>query len=342
MSTVRGENKIAVLLTTLPRAAADKVLARLGPERGNRLRALMEQARTQASPEMAEDVLREFEESLALAARSGQPALRVAPGTAPDADGYEPAAAPVRPGTTRNDRTEITRQREPSQAGGLAEDPVAELKRIDSEQLALALSGEHPRGVATVLSCLDPAKASEALKRLPPEVRKEVFPRLAKTASGANDVALRIIRAVVAKARAAAEDSAQPGGSDKARMMAEMLKSMERADRAELMNALEEQDGELAAAVREKLYVFDDLATIDPQSMQKILAEVDSKSLAVALKDAPDAIVEKVMANLSKRARESLTEEISYLGSTPPSQVQQARKSLVDVYQRLDTSGELG
>jgi flagellar motor switch protein FliG len=204
------------------------------------------------------------------------------------------------------------------------------------------LQGEHPRGVATVLSCLDPSRAGETLMRLPPEVRKEVFPRLKPTAGQLNDLALRIVRAVVAKSRAAAAAPEQPDGDDKAQMMADMLRSMDRNDRSDLMNALTERDEALAAAVRERLYVFDDLGAIEGQSMQKLLAEIDAKTLAVALQNAPEIIFDKVMTNLSKRARESLKEEMSFLEATPAVQVQQARKSVVDVIQRMDLAGELG
>lgn len=347
MQIVRGENKIAVLLTSLPRAAAESVLTRLGPERGDRLRGLMDQARTEASPELMDEVLREFEESLLQATRGGSArSPRLAPGTAADSDGFDSmnplAASPnsQRAGDLSSNvgtLNESPRSGEPPSTG----DPIAELRHIDSDRLAAALKGEHPCGVATVLSCLDAGKACEALKRLPPEVRRDVFPRLGQAASGANDVTLRIVRAIVAKSRAAVEEPGQSSGEDRAKMMADMLKSMERADRMDLIKVLEEQDSTLAAAVREKLYVFEDLLVIEGRSMQKLLTEIDSKTLAVALKDAPENIAEKVMSNLSKRARETLTEEISFLGAIPAAQVQQAQKAVVDVIQRMDQVGEL-
>jgi flagellar motor switch protein FliG len=75
--------------------------------------------------------------------------------------------------------------------------------------------------------------------------------------------------------------------------------------------------------------------------MQKLLGEFDAKSLAGALKSAPDAIKEKVMNNLSKRARESLTEEMEFLGTLAATQIQQAQKEIVEGMQRLDQAGEL-
>jgi flagellar motor switch protein FliG len=337
MQTVRREDKIAVLLTILPRAAAECVLTRLGPERGERLRGLMERARTDASPEVMDKVLREFEKALLHASRGDATRLpRLAPGTDADFDGLDSQRA----GDASANAGAPEKSQQHVESASIA-DPIAELRLIASDRLAAALEGEHPRGVATVLCCLDAGKACETLKRLPPDVRKDVFPRLGQAAGGTNDLALRIAHAIIVKCRAAADEPAQASGEDKAQMMADMLKSMERADRMDLLKVLEEQDGALAAAVRDKLYIFEDLLVIEGRSMQKLLAEVDSKTLAVALKDTAENIAEKVMGNLSKRARETLTEEISFLSALPAAQVQQARQAVVEVIQRMDQAGEL-
>lgn len=342
MSTVPRENKIAVLLTSLPRSAADGVLTRFSPERSNRLRGLMERVRAGLSPDLIDEVLREFEELLSRAARDlAATHPRLALDTVPDADTYVPGGA-AGVSSARNGDDEKTTpvgagdDSNPAQYAPAVDDFVAELRLIDTSRLAAALQDEHPRGIATVLSCLEPAKACEALLILSPEIRKNVFTRLGQTTGGTDDVSLRIIRAVVLKSRAAAADPTQTGGDEKAQMMADMLKSMEREDRSELMNALVVQDEAMAAAVRERLYVFDDLANIEGPSMQKLLAQIDSKTLGIALQDAQENIIDNVMVNLSKRARESLTEEMSFLGTISPTQVQQARKAVVEVIQLMD------
>ena len=97
----------------------------------------------------------------------------------------------------------------------------------------------------------------------------------------------------------------------------------------------------MVASVKEYLYSFDDLLVIEDRSMQKLLAEIDSKSLASALKGASDPIKDKVRSNLSKRARETLNEEMELLGTIPPTTIQQAQKAVVEVIQHLDQAGEL-
>lgn len=346
MSILRGENKIAVLLTSLPPAAADGVLTRLGPERGGRLRGLMERVRAEVSPDLIDEVLREFHEMLSRATRHAPSRPRLAVGTLPESDTYHSSGRDVSANAPRtaHSSTYQTSDDAPKPASDIAhaDGPIAALRLIDNDRLAAALQDEHPRGVATVLSCLEPGKASDVLTRLSPDVRKDVFTRLGQAAAGTDDVSLRIVRAVVAKSRDTAADDAKSNGDAKAQMMADMLKAMERDERRHLMSALTEHDETLAAAVRDRLYVFDDLAHIEGQSMQKLLAEVDAKTLATALHEAPEDIVDNVMANLSRRARESLTEEISYLGAVSPAQVKLARKVVVDVVQRMDQAGEAG
>src|SRR5262249_15978522 len=93
--------------------------------------------------------------------------------------------------------------------------------------------------------------------------------------------------------------------------------------------------------VKEFLYSFDDLLLIEDRSMQKLLAEIDSKSLASALKGASDAIKDKVRNNLSKRARETLNEEMELLGTLPGPTTQEAQRAVVDGIRRPDQAGEL-
>ena len=343
------QDKIAILLTSLPPEAAHRVLDRLGPERSRRLRGLMQQAKAAPPPDLLQQVWRELEEQFRLSRdRSSRATLRVVPATAGAEAEPQDALRPTHDvggrgaaddGSAPDRRPGFTADEihEPELMG----DPIAELRQVEVERLAPALEGEHPRTVATVLSCLEADKAGEALKRLPTETRRDVFLRLGQPAGGGPDLVQRIVRAVLQKSQAVAASPVAASGHDRAKMMADMLKSMERTDRMDLLGTLEAQDGELAAAVRDRLYVFEDLLVIEDRSVQKLLGEIDSKTLALALKEAPEKIAAKVMNNLSKRARETVAEEISFLGAIPPAQIEQARKAVVEVIQRLDQAGEL-
>jgi len=195
--------------------------------------------------------------------------------------------------------------------------------------------------VSLVLNTLDTGQAGEVLKRLPPELRKLVSVQLGVNPSAGADLLPRIAAALLRKIEYLGTQKRESSEDAKFKRMADMLRLLEKPDRLELLAVLDQQDPRTAAGVKEYLYQFEDLLAIEDRSVQKILAEADSKTLATALKDAEKTIVDKVLSNLSKRARESIGEEMEFLGSVPGVQVQQARKVLVEIIQRLDQAGEL-
>lgn len=323
-----GEDKAAFVLLNLAPEAAETVLARLGPERGGRLRERMQSlGQEPESDELAAQVLREFAELV----RGAVPPAG-APGPKAEAPSPTGEAAPRLP-----------RKAEPPPVdeGELGADPVAALRELDVEKLAAALQGEQARTVTLVLNCLEGEKAGEVLKRLQPETRRVVSLQLGKPVGGGTAVVERIARAVVRKALAVVEKPGESGDEAKYKKVADMLRLLDKTERMEILTLLEENDAETAAKIKEWLYQFQDLLRIEDRSMQKLLSEIDSKNLAVALKGAPADISEKVLNNLSKRARETLAEEMEFLGSTSSAAVRQAQKAVVEVIQRLDQAGEL-
>src|SRR5260370_38170321 len=104
----------------------------------------------------------------------------------------------------------------------------------------------------------------------------------------------------------------------------------------EMITALEGADAERHGRVRAHLYKFEDILRMENASIQKLLSEVDVKSLALALRGAAQDIEQKILANLSKRAQEPLKEEISLTGAVPPAKVRAAQQTLVETIQRLD------
>jgi flagellar motor switch protein FliG len=326
MKSLNGEDKVALLLSGLDSQAADGVLQQFSAERKNRILELMQhRSGSSASSTLVDQMLQDL---AAIVARqnAGRPSLRV---HAPD----ETSHHKISPFT----------EHAPDKGHPPADvnDSVAQLRAINLDRLLAGLEGEHPQTVATVIGCLDSRAASELLKKLPAETRRLAFLRVAQSSSSPADLVAHIVQAIVQKCQAVADAPAAEKQDAKYQKMAALLKRLERTDRVELLAALTEQDGETAALVKNQLYVFEDLCAIEDRSVQRLLAEVDSKTLATALKDVAEDILEKVLSNLSKRGREMVTEEISYLGQVSTAQIQQAQKAIVDVIQRMDQAGEL-
>jgi flagellar motor switch protein FliG len=318
-----GEEKAALLLRGLPKELAEKVLAGLGRERANRARAQMEEIAD--DDEGFDEILEEFDVLL----RGEGSSLT------------DPVAAIRATEAYKQSQTSTAGTGDDSTQGPAGEDPLAPLRGLEIPQLVGALKGEHTRTVSVVLNYLDTPRAGAIMRQLSPEVRREVTVRLGQTVTASKELLERIAQALVQKASAVAAAPAVPSEDIKIKRLADMLRILEKPDRMESLAALEESDAETAAKVKELLYQFEDLLRIEDRSIQKLLAEIDSKNLGIALKGTTDEIRDKVMKNLSKRAKESLEEEMEFLGTVTPSQIQESQKMVVDVIQRLDQAGEL-
>jgi|SRR5579875_7274 flagellar motor switch protein FliG len=319
MATRTGIEKAALLLHGLPPEAVEKVLTAIGPERGERLRnELAKLQQQEGSPDDIGEIIREFEELL-LQSDTASPA---AP-TPRQLAAYQPPSD-----------TDISLPPLPS-------DPVQALHALPPDRLAAVLQGEQAHTIALVLNDLPAETAGEILRQLTPERRREVSVRLSRLNGSAPELLVRIARALVQKSQALSGKRRGASADAKCEKMASMLRCLEKNERLEVLAALEESDPETAARIKEMLYTFEDLLRVHDRSLQKLLAEIDSKTLSMALKGANEAIREKLLTNLSKRAREALQEEMEFVGMVPLPQVRQAQKAIVDAMQRLDQAGEL-
>ena len=195
--------------------------------------------------------------------------------------------------------------------------------------------------VVAALSCLASADASEILKRLPPERRREATLKLARGGPGDARLQRAVARAVVRRGLSLSDDPSALEGDGQARRLAELLRGLERDDRKEVLDNLTQNDPALAEKVKALLYVFEDLLRIEDRSVQALLAEVEMKTLAQAMTGAESDLMTKVMNNLSQRARDTLTEEMGLLGKPRATHIKEARGQVVAVIQRLDSEGKL-
>ena len=326
MATRTGIEKAALLLSRLPADALEKVLAELGPARGDRLRRELDKLRQQEQPtEAFDEIVREFQDLL----------------RQPDGDPSPPAPTPQQLAAYRPSSEPDLDVPEESSLPALPSDPVRALNVLPPELLATVLQDEQTHTISLVLNALPSENAGEVLRQLTPEMRRDVSVRLSRLTSTPPELLARIARALVEKARPLAGKRSDSSGDARYERMAGMFRCLEKSERQEVLAALEENEPETAQRIKSLLYQFEDLLRIHDRSMQKLLSEIDAKTLSVALKGATQEISEKVQKNLSKRAREALAEEVEFLGMVPIVQVREAQKTLVDLIQRLDQAGEL-
>jgi flagellar motor switch protein FliG len=216
-------------------------------------------------------------------------------------------------------------------------EPFAWLAEADPEPTAEALAAEPPAAIALALAHTEPKAAARLLTRLPDDLRTTVARRIA----GLGAVHPDTLRQVEAGLRARIADvlnSAVQKVSGPT-LLADVLSRAGRDASRDLLSALSQSDPELAEATRAALFTFDDVCALEPRTMQVLLRSVDSKELATALATSSDAVKDRVLSNLSERARDTLHEEIDLLSGVRASVVAEARAAVVTTARRLEEEG---
>jgi len=350
MVPLSGEEKGALLLKNLAPQVAEKILTLLGSERGTRLRALME--RVQPGPQTQKilaDLMAEIRQAAAAAipgksvnivsGSEGQSSpLRIAPGTAAQAPSDTQAAAKP---TTDKASSHSKPRLSPLPSIPEGQDPLITLGQIPPDRIALALETETPRTASIILNFLEGDVPGEVFSRLPKEQRAEVSVQFSTQSMPHIEILRRMAQAVVQKCQKMQEKPSYPEGSARIRKMADMLRLLDRTQRQQVVKELEEKAPEVAGQLKGMMYRFDDVLRLDNRSTQKILREIDTRNLAIALRGAEDTLKQKFIVNLSKRAQENLAEEIELARSVPREEVEQAQDGITQIILRMDLAGEL-
>ena len=218
-------------------------------------------------------------------------------------------------------------------------DVVNDIGEMEGRQIFNLIRNEQPQTIAFVLSYLDGTKAAEVFGLLGPELREEVMERLGTIESTSLDLVAKIVRSLGKHFDSKARPSFHRSGG--VRSVADLLNQLEKEVSKNLLVRLEERNAALGAAVRKKMFSFEDLSRLQGADLQRVLREVDSASLAVAMKSASEALREKFFNAISKRAAESLREEISLLGPVRLKDVEAAQDGIIQVVRRLEEEGQI-
>lgn len=207
------------------------------------------------------------------------------------------------------------------------------LSKVDPKQLVKIVQNEHPQTIALILAHLDPSQAAEALAALSEELKAEVSLRIAKLQDISPSVVKTLSNVLEDRFEALSSYELEVGGI---RNVAEILNRMDRSTSKSVIDRLERDDPELAAKIRDMMFVFEDIKRLDNKAIQEILKRVDRKVLTVALKGADDELKEKFFRNMSSRASQVMKEEMEYLGPVRLREVEAAQHEVVQIVRQLD------
>jgi flagellar motor switch protein FliG len=217
--------------------------------------------------------------------------------------------------------------------------PFDFIRRQDPQHLLNFIQNEHPQTIALILCYMDPNKASQILSSLPHNIQADVAKRVALMERVSPDILREVERVLERKLSAlSSEDYTSAGGID---AIVEILNNVDRATEKTIIEALEDDDPELAEEIKKRMFVFEDIVLLEDRAIQRVLREVDNQDLARALKQVDPDVQEKIFKNMSKRAATLLKEDMEYMGPIRLKDVEEAQQKIVNIIRKLEEQGEI-
>lgn len=217
--------------------------------------------------------------------------------------------------------------------------PFEFVRKTDASQLLNFIQDEHPQTIALILSYLSPGQASTIIASLAPDKQADVAKRIAQMDRTSPDVIKEVEKVLERKlASLVNQDYTIVGGVDS---IVEILNTVDRGTEKHIMETLEIEEPELADEIRRKMFVFEDILSLDDKSIQRVLREVDNNELAVALKGSNEEVQTVIFNNLSKRLAAMIKEDMEYMGPVRLKDVEEAQQKIVNIIRKLEDSSEI-
>ena len=217
--------------------------------------------------------------------------------------------------------------------------PFEFIRKTDPSQLLNFIQDEHPQTIALILSYLPASQASMVVSSLPPEKQADVARRIAQMDRTSPDVIKQFEKVLERKLSSLVnQDYTIVGGVD---AIVSILNSVDRGTEKHIMETLEVEEPELADEIRKKMFVFEDILSLDDRAIQRVLRDVDNSDLALALKGATEEVQNVILNNLSKRLAVMIKEDMEYMGPVRMKDVEEAQQKIVNIIRKLEDSAEI-
>lgn len=213
------------------------------------------------------------------------------------------------------------------------------LRNADPGQIANMLRGEHPQTIALILAHLQSTQTAGVLKELDPAIGGEVTFRMAKMEKVSPEMLLLIERSFGAETELDFQAGMHRAGGPAA--VASVLNLLQGALEKTLLEKITDRDHSLAEQIKNLMFVFEDISSLDDRALQRLLRDVDAKTLALALKGASGELKERIMSQMSQRAVAALKEEMEMLGPVRMRDVETAQSQIVTQVRALEEAGEI-
>lgn len=217
--------------------------------------------------------------------------------------------------------------------------PFGIARKADAHQLLNVVMGEHPQTIALIMCYLQAEKAAQILSGLPEDMQVDVAKRMA-IMNNTSPMVIEEVEEILEKKLSTLirSDIATIGGVSS---LVDVLNNVDRGTEKAILEELDRDQPELAEKIRESMFVFEDIISLDNSSIQRIIREVDMKDMALALKGSSEEVAHIMFNNMSKRASQTLKEDIEFLGPVRLIDVEKAQQAIVAIVRRLEEAGEI-
>jgi flagellar motor switch protein FliG len=211
------------------------------------------------------------------------------------------------------------------------------LERANPQQLSKFIQNEHPQTIALILAHLNASQAAELISSLPEVLRSDVAMRMASLQEISPEVVRRISLILEQKLEALGSFATEAYGG--VRAVAELFNRMDRTTGRTVLEKIETENPQLAASIRDLMFVFDDILLIDDNGITEILKRADKKTLTIALKGTSEELQNQFFRNMSSRAVELMKEEMEFMGPIKLKDVEKSQHEVVEIVRQLEEEG---
>ncbi|MDD2791110.1 MAG: flagellar motor switch protein FliG [Sulfurimonas sp.] len=212
------------------------------------------------------------------------------------------------------------------------------LSKIKPQQLSDFIINEHPQTIALILAHMDPTEAADTIQFFPDDLRSEVAMRMARLGDISPSVIKRVSAVLESKLESLASYKVEVGGP---RAVADVFNRLGAKSSKSTLATIEQVDEELANLIKEMMFTFEDMVSLDKGAITETLKAVDKGDLMMALKSSPEELKEKFFSAMSERARDAFEEEMQFLGAVKMKDVENAQRKIVEVVNGLAESGTI-
>ena len=211
-------------------------------------------------------------------------------------------------------------------------------RNVNVGTLAGYVEGEHPQTIAMILAHMPSEISSEIIMSLPEELKGDIAMRIARLGQISEDVVRDVDKALKLELSGAVGPGGKAGGLH---VLVDIINGVDKTTEDAVMEFIEEDNPEMANDIRNLMFVFEDLTSIDDMAMREILKKVEGQQLTYALKTATDEMKEKIFSNLSQRAGEMLKDDLEAMGPVRLAEVEEAQQAVVRAAKELEADGTI-